>query len=365
MPLVAHNNLPTFDRLAQEGQTILRSEQAKQQDIREQHIGLLNMMPDAALAATERQFFRMVGESNPIIQIYIHVFTLPELKRSEKAQDYINTYYESFESLQQQGLDALIITGANVTQANLADEPFWHPLNEVITWAKQHVTSTLCSCLATHAVMESQHGEKRRHMKHKRWGVFPHSITQQAHPLVHNINTRFDVPHSRFNQIDAEQFIQAGAIILVESDEAGVQLAVSEDCLRIVYFQGHPEYDAISLLKEYKREVMLFFQGITESYPPFPAHYFDRYVKAICDEYQHKLMICKDEEKPMPTFPEALMTPHLHNTWHDTGSAIVSNWLGLVYQCTHPIRGFPLMDGVNPDDPLGIKDRLIIKELNN
>jgi len=358
MPLVAHNNLPTFERLAQEGQTILRSQHAQHQDIREQHIGLLNMMPDAALAATERQFFRMVGESNPIIQIYMHVFTLPILPRSEKAQAYIDQHYESFESLQEQGLDALIITGANVTEENLADEPFWQPLIEVVEWAKEHVTSTLCSCLATHAVMEASHGKKRRHLKHKRWGVFPHHITQPLHPLVRNINTRFDVPHSRFNQVDTKQFVQAGTTILAASDEAGVQLAVSEDGLRIVYFQGHPEYDAISLLKEYKREVMLFYQGVHSHYPPFPAHYFDTYVKAICDEYQQRLMVCKEKGEPMPLFPEALIAPRLHNTWHDTGSAIVNNWLGLVYQCTNPLRGLPLMEGIDPDDPLGIKEQL-------
>ena len=54
MPLVAHNDLPTFDRLRQEGQIVLDPARAAHQDIRELHIGVLNMMPDAALAATER-----------------------------------------------------------------------------------------------------------------------------------------------------------------------------------------------------------------------------------------------------------------------------------------------------------------------
>ena len=53
MPLVAHINLPTFQRLREEGEEILAPDRASQQDIREMHIGLLNMMPDAALEATE------------------------------------------------------------------------------------------------------------------------------------------------------------------------------------------------------------------------------------------------------------------------------------------------------------------------
>ena len=46
MPLVAHTPLPTFDHLRQQGQEILTLEHAIHQDIRELHIGLLNMMPD-------------------------------------------------------------------------------------------------------------------------------------------------------------------------------------------------------------------------------------------------------------------------------------------------------------------------------
>jgi len=75
MPLVSHNKLPTFERLKNKGQTVIESTRAAQQDIRELHIGLLNMMPDGALEATERQFLQLVGESNPIAQFYVHPFT--------------------------------------------------------------------------------------------------------------------------------------------------------------------------------------------------------------------------------------------------------------------------------------------------
>jgi homoserine O-succinyltransferase len=87
MPIVAHNDLPTLQRLRSDGTTIvLPAERAANQDIRELHIGLLNMMPDAALEATERQFFRLVGESNPIAQFYVHPFTLDAIPRGEKAR---------------------------------------------------------------------------------------------------------------------------------------------------------------------------------------------------------------------------------------------------------------------------------------
>jgi homoserine O-succinyltransferase len=356
MPLVAHNRLPTFERLRGEGQTILRSGQAMHQDIRELHIGLLNMMPDAALAATERQFLRLIGESNAIIQFHVHLFTLPILPRSEKAAEHIASYYDSFETIKKEGLDALIITGANVAEPNLADEDFWLPLKKVIDWAGKKVPSTLCSCLATHAVLEARHQQKRRPLRYKRWGVYRHHVLE-SHPLVKGINTQFNVPHSRFNQMDRSQFEAANLPILVEGDNAGVHLAVSEDGIRTVYFQGHPEYDNISLLKEYKREVLRFIAGNVTHYPPFPRNYFDGYTQALFNEYQDKVVDALHHHTDIPQFPEPLIIKRLHNTWHDTAAAILSNWMGIVFQITHHDRQQVLMDGLDPNDPLGLKNK--------
>ncbi len=357
MPLVSYNGLPTFERLRRQGQTILEPGRALHQDIRELHIGLLNMMPDAALEATERQFFTLVGESNPIAQFYMHPFTLAELNRGEKAREHIERFYDSFEQIKEEGLDGLIITGANVSQPELSLEPFWEPLSEVISWAMENVTSTLCSCLATHAVLESRHGEKRRPLGFKRWGVFPHRVIDRSHPLVHDVNTLFNVPHSRYNEISREQFERAGLHVLAESEEAGVHLAVSPDRFRVVYFQGHPEYETVSLLKEYKREVHRYAVGLRSTYPPFPDNVFPARERAMLDEYRERLDAALAEGTETPAFPEALLLARLDNTWHDTAEGVVSNWIGLVYQITHRERKRPFMEGIDPDDPLGLGHR--------
>jgi homoserine O-succinyltransferase len=354
MPIVAHNDLPTFQRLREEGQTILEPERAVHQTIRELHIGVLNMMPDAALAATERQFFRLVGESNPIAQFYMHPFTLKELPRGAQAQAHVERYYDSFEQIRTEGLDALIITGANVTHPDLSQEPFWEPLREVFEWACENVTSVLCSCLATHAAMQFRHGQTRRALPAKCWGVFPHRVIRQNHPLVNDVNTLFDVPHSRFNNISAAQFRAAGLHVLVESAAAGVHLAVSPDGFRVVYFQGHPEYDTVSLLKEYKREVQRYADGERDDYPPFPANHIRPRERAVLNEYRLRLVAAREAGDPAPAFPESLVAGHLDNTWHDTAEGILGNWIGLVYQLTHEQRRLPFMAGVDPHNPLGL-----------
>mgnify|MGYP002640158910 FL=1 len=355
MPIVAHNNLPTFAKLQKEGILVLDSDRALTQHIRELHIGLLNMMPDAALKATEMQFFRLVADSNPIAQFYVHPFSIPSVARGEQAQAHIDEYYQTFEQIKAEGLDALIITGANVVGPDLSSQPFWQDLVEVVDWAYENVTSTLCSCLATHAVLDFRYGQKRHPQKFKKWGVFNHHLTNTFHPLTVDVNTQFEVPHSRWNEVLPEQFAESGLPVLVTEDDDGcVHLATSEDGIRIVFFQGHPEYDTISLLKEFKREVNLFIDGKLDSCPPLPQNYFGIFEQAVVNEYRFNLLRALKEGTAIPEFPEHKLLPTLANSWCDTADAVVGNWIGLIYQLTHQDRKIPFMDGIDIEDPLGL-----------
>lgn len=353
MPLVAHSKLPSFSRLRESGLEVLDIDRAAEQDVRELHIGFLNMMPDAALEATERQFMRLMGSSNRIAQFYIHPFTIEGVDREGAAGEHVKNYYEDFDGLKAAGLDALIITGANVTEADITKERFWQPMTEIMDWARENVTSTLCSCLASHGAFMHYHGILRTHLARKRWGVYSHRIVSGSHPLLSNINTRFDTPHSRFNDVRREQMEDAGLQVLVTSKEAGVLLAVSPDGLRFAYFQGHPEYDIVSLMKEYKREISRYLRRERDDYPPFPDNYFCDEARSLLEVYERDLVAADSSGKSIPEFPEEAIVALLDNTWTDTGKALFNNWLGLVYQLTNRDRKLPHMSGVDPDHPLG------------
>ena len=171
--------------------------------------------------------------------------------------------------------------------------------------------------------------------------------------MLREINTRFDVPHSRWNAITPEQIEEAGLTVLIQSFDGEVHMAVSPDQLRMVYFQGHPEYDINSLLKEYKRDLMLYFAGRGEQ-PPYPEKYFPVEAREIADRYARQAHLALENGDTLPLFPEDEILPHLDNTWGDTARAIFNNWLGSVYQVTHVERKIPFDDGVDPDDPLGV-----------
>ncbi len=354
MPLVAYSDLPTFSRLRDEGQEVLNPDRAEKQDIRELHIGLLNMMPDAVLQATERQFLRLVGSCNRIAQFYIHPFSFPEIPRGETAKQYIEAYYSSFEEIKTQGLDALILSGANPAQSDITAEPFWEPLAEVVHWAKDNVCSVMCSCLATHAIVQQLFGFERYPLPEKRWGVYSNRVTDQYHPLTANIDSRFNAPHSHVYEVNSQQFRDGGLVVLAESKVSDLHLGVSPDGLRFVFFQGHPEYDDVSLLKEYKREVNRFLEGVRPDYPPYPENYFVEESMEIADAFRKEALNCNGDFSSLRAFPEKELAHAIDITWADTGKAIVNNWLGLVYQVANKERGKVFMDGLDPSDPLGL-----------
>lgn len=341
MPLVEHSALPIFCNLRRQGVTVLRSEDAQGQKMRAVRVGLLNMMPDAAFQVTEQQFIRLVGGSTHAALFYVHPFTVEGLSRSDVSRAYIAQHYENMASIYAGGLDALIITGTNVANPDLDQAPFYEPMTEVIGWASRNVTSVLCSCLATHAVLRFLHQVVRTPLPRKRWGVYSHEVVAPQHPLMHGLPPRFDVPHSRYNDIGREQFQEAGLSILIESAEAGVHAAVSADDFRRVYLQGHPEYDVNSLLKEYKREVLRHFSG-ERDLPAFPEHYISGEAASRITDYLEEARTAHDAGTLLPAFPEAAVAPFLDNTWEAAGQMFIDNWLGLVLQLT-----------TNPDFTIG------------
>lgn len=349
MPIVAYNDLPSLARIAQEGIDVLSQERAQHQDIRELHIGFLNMMPDAAFLATERQFFRLVSAATSIVQIYIHPIRCLGIERNPAISAHVAAYYEEFEDIKSQGLDAIIVTGANPKLSDLTQEAYWQHATEIFSWAEHNVVSVFFSCLATHAVLQAQYDIYRQPLPAKLWGIFSHRVADGQHPLVANINTRFDMPHSRFNDVSAQAFIDNNLKLLVTGEDAGVALATSQDGFRQVFCQGHPEYDTASLLKEYKREILRFVSGERTDYPDFPHGYLSPNVQDQLQTFRAQLI---KNAVAVADFPDSDVLSAIDNTWRDTAKAIFSNWIGLVYRVTHVDRAQWFMAGVDPDDPL-------------
>ena len=99
---------------------------------------------------------------------------------------------------------------------------------------------------------------------------------------------------------------------------------------------------------------MRFGKGETDRYPPFVEHYFTERDKAMLREHGMAVEEAMRLGGDLPDFPDALLAEGLDNTWRDTAHAVVGNWVGLVYRVTHSDRRRPFMEGIRPEDPLGL-----------
>ena len=104
-----------------------------------------------------------------------------------------------------------------------------------------------------------------------------------------------------------------------------------------------------SLLKEYRREVLNYMERRRPDYPPFPEHYFDARVQELAAKFKNDVLDGKVGE-----FPEEDIAALLENTWADSARSAIGSWVGLVYQVTHVDRKKPFMDGLDPNNPLGL-----------
>lgn len=338
------SSLQRFQKL---DSSILTLSQASERNIRPLHIGLVNLMPDGVLAKTEEQFLLPLHFASAALQIVPHRIKLSGIERAPDAQKYVDREYETFDEALSEGLDGLIITGANVSEPDLKKAPFWEPLTHVFSEAKENITSTFCSCLSTHAYMLHQHGVSREPFSDenkKCVGVFQHELTDRSHPLTRGMGNIIDMPHSRWNQVTENSFVQAKMSVLIKGPEAGVALATSPDGLSFVLSQGHPEYEDISLLKEYKRDVLLYRDGDAAEFPDLPKYYLTGKALDIVNQFKERAL----SDSKFPDFPEEEIAKHIRNSWEASRTVLFSNWLRAIYENTGFERKTPFMQGVNP-----------------
>jgi homoserine O-succinyltransferase/O-acetyltransferase len=288
-------------------------------------IGLINNMPDAAFEATERQFVTLLDSASEGIPIHLSLYTLPGISRPESNGDSANSVYSSAETLVGTRLDGLIVTGREPTTPNLRDEPYWDNFTKVLKWARDNTHSTVWSCLAAHAAILHLDGISRRKSDDKHFGVFECAHVS-GHRLTAGASSRFHIPHSRWNGIAEEELEASGYSILTRTANAGVDTFVKQDKSLFVFFQGHPEYESNTLLREYRRDVGRYLRGEATTYPSIPRGYFDRSTEGVLTALRENGMSGPSEEL-LANVTAALEEKEIENTWRSTATHIYRNWL--------------------------------------
>ena len=250
MPIKIQGDLPAKEILEKENIFVMDENRATHQDIRPLHIAILNLMP--LKEETELQLLRAL--SNTPLQVEITFLTVSSHESKNTSTSHLNKFYITFEDVKDKRFDGLIITGAPIEQMDFEQVDYWEELKAIMEWSKESVSSTLHICWGAQAGLYYHYGIQKEPLKEKIFGLFWHQVNDRKVPLVRGFDDYFIAPHSRHTQVKKEEIEKCKElIILAESEEAGVFLVDTQDGKQ-VFVMGHPEYDRVTLDREYKRD---------------------------------------------------------------------------------------------------------------
>jgi len=143
------------------------------------------------------------------------------------------------------------------------------------------------------------------------------------------------MPHSRWNDIPEDALTSCGYRVLTRSKEGGVDAFIKHRRSLFVFFQGHPEYEAPTLLLEYRRDIKRFLRRERETYPPMPRGYFDDDTVAALSAIRERALSDR-REKLLAEFPTDIAAGRVTNTWGPAAARVYRNWL--LYMCAQKGR---------------------------
>ena len=251
MPIKIQSGLPVRGILERENIFVMDELRAVHQDIRPIEILILNLMP--LKEDTELQLLRSL--SNTPLQVNVSFMAVESHVAKNTSKSHLNKFYQTFSDLKDQKFDGMIITGAPIELLEFEDVDYWNEMVRIMDWTESHVTSTIFLCWAAQAALHHFYGLNKVTLDHKVFGLFWHKVLNRKIPLVRGFDDMFLAPHSRHTEIPMEEINACRKlIVLAESDEAGLFLAMAEDG-RKIFVMGHPEYDRITLDNEYHRDL--------------------------------------------------------------------------------------------------------------
>lgn len=297
MPIRIPDALPATEILEGENIFVMTEFRALHQDIRPLRVLILNLMPTKI--ATETQLMRKL--SNTPLQIQVDLLRTKSHEATHVSAGHLETFYRTFEDIENEHYDGLIITGAPVELMEFEEVDYWEELCRIMDWSSTHVHSTLHICWGAQAGLYYHYGIQKYRLPKKASGVFEHRLLKPKSPLVRGFDDRFYAVHSRNTDVRIEDVEAVDDLeIVAVSDEVGLYIVKSVDSRRFFVF-GHPEYDTDTLKLEYERDVK---RGID---PEIPTNYFP-----------------DDDPSRAPL-----------NVWRSQAQLFYTNWLNYyVYQTT-------------------------------
>ncbi|MEG1645734.1 MAG: homoserine O-succinyltransferase [Clostridia bacterium] len=251
MPIIIPKRLPAHGILANENIFVMSKVRANKQDIRPIEILILNLMPTKI--DTETQLMRLLGNSP--LQINVTLLTTSTYQGKNVSAEHLETFYKTFDQIEDKHFDGMIITGAPVETLEYEDVLYWNELKNIMDFAEKMVTSTIFICWGAQAGLKHYYNIDKILLKEKQFGIFPNYAVTANDPLLKGMDDDFYIPFSRHTTVDEKQIFDNTKLqVLAYSKDVGVSIVKSKDNKKF-FFLGHSEYDRETLRKEYMRDI--------------------------------------------------------------------------------------------------------------
>ncbi len=251
MPLIIPEGFPAAESLRREGIHVCSRVSLGDANAPALKIAVLNLMPTKAV--TELQLLRLLG--NTSLTVDVRFLRMASHESKNTSAEHLDDFYETFDSVKHERFDGLVITGAPVETLPFEAVDYWPELVRLMDWSLANVRSTMHICWGAQAGLYHHYGVDKQPLAAKMFGIFHHATLDSTVPVVRGFDEVFLAPHSRHTEVAAEAIaLKPGLRLLAVSEAAGVYLAASRDG-RNIFVTGHPEYDALTLDAEYRRDV--------------------------------------------------------------------------------------------------------------
>ena len=264
MPIKVQSDLPAKETLERENIFVMDELRSIHQDIRPLKICILNLMP--LKQDTELQLLRAL--SNTPLQIDITFLMVKSHESRNVSANHLNQFYKIWDEIKDRRFDGMIITGAPVELMEFEEVDYWEELCDIFRWSKDHVTSVLHICWGAQAGLYFHYGIGKVRLPKKLSGIYENHVMNRKIPLVRGFDDVFLAPHSRYTGVNPKDvYGNKELMVLAESNEAGIYICTANSG-SMVFVMGHPEYDRMTLDKEYRRDLE---KGID---PEIPKNYY-------------------------------------------------------------------------------------------
>ena len=298
-------------------------------------VGLVNNASDRALASTERQFLALLRPPPPGIDLRVRFFTCPTIRRAGLPRSSLGHPYAPIDELYDTCPDALVVTGMEPQAPTLPQEPIWRDLTRLADWAEDRSIPVLWSCLAAHAAVLHRDGIARTRLPEKLSGIFPCHVAAPQHRLMAGLPPSWSTPHSRHYDLNPDALVAGGYRILLHSPQAAATMFHKSGGM-CLFIQGHPEYGADTLLREYRRDMRRFLAGERNDVPAPPRHCLPQATEAALDALRPDAARLRHASTTVLGTMEAVLRDQVPpNTWHAHAIRLYANWLNAIADRDH------------------------------